>query len=100
MHPDNFSHVYQQVKTQESTVAEMETQELYHLIVWNDDVNTFDWVIDSLVDVCSHEVVQAEQCALIIHYNGKCSVKKGEFTSLRPQAEALIQRGINATIDN
>jgi ATP-dependent Clp protease adaptor protein ClpS len=73
--------------------------ELHSLIVWNDDVNTFDWVIESLVDVCEHEEVQAEQCALIIHHKGKCGVKRGSFDELRPKAEALIDRGIQATID-
>lgn len=72
---------------------------LHNLIVWNDDVNTFDWVIESLIDVCGHEALQAEQCALIIHHKGKCGVKKGSFDDLRPQAEALINRGIQATID-
>ncbi len=71
----------------------------HNLIVWNDDVNTFDWVIESLVDVCGHESMQAEQCALIIHHKGKCGVKKGSFDDLRPQAEQLIDRGIQATID-
>ncbi len=74
-------------------------EEFHNLIVWNDDVNTFDWVIQSLVEVCSHEPIQAEQCALIIHHKGKCSVRKGSFEVLRPQAEALIDRGIQATID-
>jgi len=72
---------------------------LHNLIVWNDDVNTFDWVIESLVDVCGHENLQAEQCALLIHHKGKCGVKKGSFDDLRPQAEQLIDRGIQATID-
>jgi ATP-dependent Clp protease adaptor protein ClpS len=72
---------------------------LHNLIVWNDDVNTFDWVIESLVDVCGHENLQAEQCALLIHHKGKCGVKKGSFEDLRPQAEQLIDRGIQATID-
>ena len=84
---------------QEQAVAELETGEIHNLIVWNDDVNTFDWVIESLVEVCDHEVTQAEQCAIIIHYKGKCSVKRGEFDTLRVQAEALIGRGINATVD-
>ncbi len=70
----------------------------YKIVVWNDDVNTFDWVIESLMEVCAHTETQAEQCALIIHLNGKYAVKEGEFDTLRPQAEALIERGINATI--
>lgn len=69
------------------------------LILWNDDVNTFDWVIESLIKVCDHQHEQAEQCAYIVHYSGKCDVKKGNFEKLRPMCEALIDRGINATIE-
>ncbi len=86
-------------KTQEREESAVLVEESHNLIVWNDDVNTFDWVIESLVDICNHETVQAEQCALIIHHKGKCGVKKGSFDDLRPQAEALIDRGIQATID-
>jgi ATP-dependent Clp protease adaptor protein ClpS len=88
-----------QWKTQERDETDVIDVELHNLIVWNDDVNTFDWVIESLVDVCQHEPTQAEQCALIIHHKGKCGVKKGSFDDLRPKAEALIGRGIQATID-
>lgn len=88
-----------QWQTQEQEDIDVLEAEYHSLIVWNDDVNTFDWVIESLVEVCEHEVLQAEQCALIIHHNGKCSVKKGSFDQLRPKAEALIDRGIQATID-
>lgn len=86
-------------QTQEDIATEVETDDLHNLVVWNDDVNTFDWVIESLIDVCEHSPEQAEQCSLIIHHNGKCSVKKGTFDNLRPRAEALIDRGIQATID-
>lgn len=86
-------------KTQEQEDTDVLTETAHNLIVWNDDVNTFDWVIESLVDICGHESIQAEQCALIIHHKGKCGVKKGTFDELRPQAEALIDRGIQATID-
>jgi len=88
-----------QWQTSESNDTDVIIQETHNLIVWNDNVNTFDWVIESLVDVCGHETIQAEQCALIIHHKGKCGVKKGNFDDLRPQAEALIDRGIQATID-
>jgi len=74
--------------------------ELQRLTVWNDDVNTFDWVIESLVEICEHSPEQAEQCALLIHFKGKCAVKNGSFEELRPKCEALINRGINATVDN
>jgi ATP-dependent Clp protease adaptor protein ClpS len=94
---DSFSGI--SWKTQESEETAVLSEELHNLVVWNDDVNTFDWVITSLVEICGHESLQAEQCALIIHHNGKCGVKKGSFDDLRPQAEALIDRGIQATID-
>lgn len=80
-------------------VAEQEDA-LHHLILWNDDFNTFDWVIESLMDVCNHTETQATQCAYIVHYNGKCDAKKGTFDELKPMCEALIDRGISATIDN
>jgi len=68
------------------------------LVVFNDDVNTFDHVIESLVKVCKHEVEQAEQCTWIIHFNGKCQVKRGTFEKLEPMCTALLERGITAEI--
>jgi ATP-dependent Clp protease adaptor protein ClpS len=88
-----------QWQTQEDAELDVLVEKVHHLIVWNDDVNTFDHVINSLVEICDHFPEQAEQCALIIHHKGKCGVKKGSFDFLRPQAEALIDRGIQATID-
>lgn len=69
------------------------------LIVYNDDFNTFDYVIESLVNVCNHHTIQAEQCTWIIHYNGKCQVKQGNFESLEPMCVALLDRGITAKIE-
>lgn len=71
----------------------------FNLIVWNDDVNTFDWVIETLVEVCGHTTEQAEQCSILIHYKGKCAVKKGSFEDLKPQCDAINDRLINATIE-
>ncbi|NLR57030.1 ATP-dependent Clp protease adaptor ClpS [Chitinophaga polysaccharea] len=71
----------------------------FSLVVWNDEVNTFDWVIASLMEVCGHTHEQAEQCALIIHFNGKYAVKQGEYIKLRPLCEALQERGLSATIE-
>ncbi|MCW3463597.1 ATP-dependent Clp protease adaptor ClpS [Chitinophaga nivalis] len=71
----------------------------FSLVVWNDEVNTFDWVISSLMEVCNHTHEQAEQCALIIHFNGKYAVKQGEYIKLRPLCEALLERGLSATIE-
>ena len=71
----------------------------YQLIVWNDEVNSFDWVIETLVDICGHTQVQAEQCAMLIHFKGKYAVKDGDYDSLKPLREAITERGINATIE-
>ena len=68
------------------------------LVLHNDDVNTFEHVIDCLVEICQHEPVQAEQCAHIVHYNGKCSVKRGTYDQLEPRCTALQQRGLSAEI--
>ena len=69
------------------------------LIVWNDEINTFDWIIKSLVDICDHSLDQAEQCAWIIHYKGKYAVKKGPFKKVNLMREALVDRGIGATVE-
>ncbi len=69
------------------------------LVVHNDDVNTFDWVIESLMEICGHNYEQAEQCAMIIHFKGKYAVKKGSYEDMNPMRVALIDRGINATIE-
>jgi ATP-dependent Clp protease adaptor protein ClpS len=76
-----------------------ETKLLREIVVHNDDVNTFDHVIGSLVEICGHDPIQAEQCAWIVHYNGRCSVKRGTFDQLEPRCTALLDRGISATID-
>jgi ATP-dependent Clp protease adaptor protein ClpS len=69
------------------------------LILHNDDVHSFDYVIDSLIEVCEMDATQAEQCTYLVHYKGKCDVKKGSFSLLKPFKEGLIDRGLNATID-
>ena len=71
----------------------------YNLIVWNDDVNTFDWVIETLIEICNHTPEQAEQCSLIIHFKGKCAVKNGDYETLKPMCDAITERGIGATIE-
>lgn len=71
----------------------------YQLIVWNDDVNTFEWVIETLMEVCGHTHEQAEQCAYIIHYSGKYAVKNGDYEDLRPMCDAILDRGISATLE-
>jgi ATP-dependent Clp protease adaptor protein ClpS len=69
------------------------------LIVWNDEVNTFDWVIETLMEICGHTFEQAEQCSLFIHFKGKYAVKEGEYDDLRPMCDAILDRGINATVE-
>lgn len=68
------------------------------LVVFNDDVNTFEHVINTLIRVCNHSAEQAEQCTWIIHYKGKCSVKKGSKSELVPMKEAILDAGINAAV--
>ncbi len=71
----------------------------YNLILWNDDVNTFEWVIETLVEICGHSAEQAEQCAMLIHYKGKYAVKTGSYEVLKPPCDAINDRLINATIE-
>jgi ATP-dependent Clp protease adaptor protein ClpS len=75
------------------------TDEPYSLVVWNDEVNTFEWVIETLVEVCGQSREQAEQCAMIIHTKGKYAVKRGSYEELKPQCDAITDRGIGATIE-
>ncbi len=77
---------------------EVRVSELNELVVYNDDVNTFDHVIDTLIKICGHSAEQAEQCTLIIHYKGKCSVKVGNFDELKPMRQGICDRGISAEI--
>ena len=71
----------------------------FSLIVWNDEVNTFEWVIETLIEVCGHSTEQAEQCAMIIHTKGKYAVKRGSYDELKPICDAITDRGIGATIE-
>jgi ATP-dependent Clp protease adaptor protein ClpS len=75
------------------------TDEPCSLVVWNDEVNTFEWVIQTLIEVCHHSIEQAEQCAMIIHTQGKYSVKRGSYEELKPMCDAITDRGIGATIE-
>jgi len=69
------------------------------LIIWNDEVNTFEWVIDTLIDVCGHTPEQAEQSAMIIHTKGKYAVKEGSYDILKPLCDTITERGIGATVE-
>ncbi|UOX32892.1 ATP-dependent Clp protease adaptor ClpS [Flavobacterium sediminilitoris] len=68
------------------------------IILYNDDVNTFDHVINTLVRVCNHEALQAEQCALLVHYKGQCAVKTGNYEELIPYCSSLLEAGLSAEI--
>lgn len=68
------------------------------IVMYNDDVNTFDHVIDTLIRVCNHTAEQAEQCSLIVHYKGKCTVKTGALDELIPQCSSLLDAGLSAEI--
>ena len=90
-------------KGKEFTVIEdssdVEGQEKISLILHNDEVNSFDFVIESLIEVCEHTSEQAEQCTYLVHYKGKCDVKSGGFDFLRSMRHALVDRGLTATIE-
>lgn len=75
-----------------------ETDASNKLVLWNDDVNTFDFVIESLMEICGHTLEQAEQCTILVHYKGKCTVKTGAMEVLKPMHERLISRGLTSEI--
>ncbi|MCC7232124.1 MAG: ATP-dependent Clp protease adaptor ClpS [Bacteroidia bacterium] len=79
--------------SEESVVRERD------LVLYNDDFNTFDFVIESLIEICNHDPVQAEQCTFIVHYRGRCSVKSGSYSKLNPMRVALCDRGLSAVIE-
>lgn len=82
---------------EEVLVMEDENQG-HKLVLWNDDVNTFDFVIASLIEICKHTLEQAEQCTILVHYKGKCTVKTGSLELLEPMHEKLISRGLTSEI--
>lgn len=88
--------------SKEQSVEELLKETLnqhFEIVLYNDDVNTFDHVIDCLMNYCEHSMIQAEQCAYIVHYKGKCSVKKGSKEKLIPIAEALLNQHLRAKIE-
>ncbi|WP_297984523.1 ATP-dependent Clp protease adaptor ClpS [uncultured Chryseobacterium sp.] len=82
---------------EESDVLVME-DEVYKIVLWNDDVNTFDFVIECLIEICEHTPEQAEQCTILVHYKGKCTVKSGSMEKLKPMHEKLLSRGLTSEI--
>lgn len=91
-------HFQTKIKEKEEVLVLEEETIKHQIILHNDDVNTFDWVIKCLIDICDHVPMQAEQCAMIVHYNGKCDVKSGDLKDLKPRCEALLDRGLSAEI--
>lgn len=85
-------------KVSEELLLEEETVKQSEIVLFNDEVNTFDHVIETLIDVCDHTPEQAEQCSLIVHHNGKCTVKTGEYDDLKPRCSKLLQAGLSAEI--
>lgn len=85
-------------KYSEELLLEEEVVKQNEIVLFNDDVNTFDFVIETLIDVCDHTPEQAEQCSLIVHYNGKCTVKTGEYKDLEPRCSKLLRAGLSAEI--
>jgi ATP-dependent Clp protease adaptor protein ClpS len=85
--------------SQEELLLLEKSEQVKDLILYNDDVNTFDFVIEALMVVCEHNSLQAEQCAFIVHYNGKCAVKKGSYSDLKPLCLALLDKGLSAAIE-
>lgn len=85
-------------KYEEDVLVLDETDEVYKLILHNDDVHTFDYVIDCLIEICKHTPEQAEQCTMLIHYKGKCTVKTGSIDLLKPMHERLLSRELTSEI--
>ena len=78
---------------------DIETINTSYLLIYNDDYNTFDWVIQSLMEICNHTFEQSEQLSLIIHYKGKATVKTASLNTLQPMKDAFIERGLSAVIE-
>lgn len=92
---NNSAHTKYKIDTAPETLL----AEYCTLIVWNDEVNTFEWVIQALVEICGHSNEQAEQCAIIIDSKGKYAVKEGMYDTLKPMCDAITERSIGATIE-
>jgi len=91
--------IFSETKTSTDTFTDIIEQATHKIVIYNDDVNTFEWVIESLIELCKHSAIQAEQCTLLIHHKGKASVKEGLKKDLLPIQTALIERGLTAVIE-
>ena len=85
-------------KIHPSKKENQKASDIREIILYNDDINTFDFVIETLIEVCGHDPEQAEQCTLIVHFNGKCSVKSGPYSELEPPSKEMLDRGLTVTI--
>ncbi|WP_242132140.1 ATP-dependent Clp protease adaptor ClpS [Aestuariivivens marinum] len=85
-------------KVSEELLLEEEVVAQNEIVLYNDDVNTFDHVIDTLIYACEHTAEQAEQCSIIVHYKGKCTVKTGPYDDLKPRCTMLLDAGLSAEI--
>ncbi len=85
-------------KPKEESLVDVLEQPLNEIVLFNDEVNTFDHVIDTLMYACEHTPEQAEQCSLIVHYKGKCTVKTGSYDDLEPRCSKLLEAGLSAEI--
>jgi len=85
-------------KRSEDLLVSKKEKSLNEIVLYNDDVNTFDHVIDTLISACDHTPEQAEQCSLIVHYKGQCTVKTGEYKDLEPRCTVLLNAGLSAEI--
>jgi ATP-dependent Clp protease adaptor protein ClpS len=85
-------------KVKEKSLVDTLEQNLNEIVLYNDDVNTFDHVIDTLIYACEHTPEQAEQCSILVHYKGKCTVKTGVYDELEPRCSMLLEAGLSAEI--
>jgi ATP-dependent Clp protease adaptor protein ClpS len=83
---------------EEEVLVLEETDDVYKLVLHNDDIHTFDYVIDALIEICKHTPEQAEQCTILVHFKGKCTVKTGSMDVLKPMHEKLISRELTSEI--
>ncbi len=88
-----------QRKWEEDILVMEETDEESKLVLYNDEVNTFDFVIECLIEICGHTLIQAEQCTILVHYKGKCTVKSGPMEKLLPMHKKLLSRGLTSEIE-
>ncbi len=86
------------VETQEDVLSEVSLDRDWHVVLYNDNHNTFDHVIDCLIHTCGHDALQAEQCAMIVHFKGKCTVKSGSYDELTPIHKSLSEKDLTVEL--